>query len=571
MSSETELAQRLARGPAFLMLGQRYLALESGADPLLREVSRKLQQDPPFSSYAAFLNAPLPMDREAWLAWLDERCRRIAGPKWLELVAEYPWSGFFTTAIDSVWPKYMRQPWRELQPLFEEKFRPTDPRNRGVLHCTYLFGSVNRTEEGERPPVTRFEWSRRSQVAVGLARRLPELVTPLGTLIIEGYSGSDDWLPPEQLMPILADFGPGQVHIFSADKELEQDPYVREVVSTGRVTLHYELLARSLADAATAGAIQLGQPTYRDYRSHQIDLGETTLAVPAQLWNRVSRTAIIIDDLVLADPPPLSADAIYAAFRNFLSTADGEPNWSGFARGFAFRRGFEHELERIVDRRLETRGQNDEPIILHGPTGSGKTVALGALAYRMRRRKRCPVLYIDRRSQRPIPADIDVFCRWCEDADAAATLILWDGMIDPEEYAQVLRYLTSRGRQVVLVGTSYRQSAEGKNLVPAPGELTPEERGRFIEFLERVEPSLKDLAPILSKFSDGTFLVALYRLLPPTRSAVRQGVSREMEFVEAELAKRAANAVVTVAPITTLGAGPHGCRFGAAKSTLSRY
>jgi len=554
MSSKTDVAQRLARGPAFLMLGQRYLALETGTDPLLREVSRKLQQDPPFSSYTTVLDARIPMGREAWVAWLDDRCRRIAGPEWLDRVAEYPWSGFFTSAIDSVWPNVMRRPWRELQPLFEEKFRPADPRNRNVLHCTYLFGSVNRTEEGERPPVTRFEWSRRSQVAVGLARRLPELVTPLGTLIIEGYNGANDWMPPEQLMPILADFGPGQVHIFSADKELEQNPYVMEVVSSGRVILHEEPLAKILGDAASVGTIQLGQSTYRDYRSHQIDLEGATLVVPSQLWNRVSRTAIVIDDLVLADPPPLSADATYIAFRNFLSTADGEPNWSGFARGFAFRRDFEYELERIVDRRLETRGQNDEPIILHGQTGSGKTVALGALAHRMRRRKQCPVLYIDRRSQKPVPGDLDVFCRWCEDAGAAVTLILWDGMIDPEEYAQVLRYLTSRGRQVVLVGTSYRQSAESPNLVLAPGELAPDELSRFIEFLERVEPSLKDLTPTLSKFDDGTFLVALYRLLPPTRSAVRLGVSREMEFVEAELAKRATETVITVVPTTTLGA-----------------
>jgi hypothetical protein len=153
-----------------------------------------------------------------------------------------------------------------------------------------------------------------------------------------------------------------------------------------------------------------------------------------------------------------------------------------------------------------------------------------------------------------VPADIDAFCRWCEDAGAEVTLVIWDGMIEPEEYAQVLRYLTSRGRQVVLVGTTYRQSAESQNFILAPGELAPDELSRFVEFLERVEPSLKELVPAISKLDDETFLVALYRLLPPTRSAVRHGVSREMEFVEAELARRAAATPITVAPITALGA-----------------
>ncbi len=35
------LLTRLARGPAFLMLGQGYLKLETGTDPFLSEVFRK--------------------------------------------------------------------------------------------------------------------------------------------------------------------------------------------------------------------------------------------------------------------------------------------------------------------------------------------------------------------------------------------------------------------------------------------------------------------------------------------------------------------------------------------------
>jgi hypothetical protein len=536
------------------MLGQRYLALETGDDPLLREVARRLQHDNPLMSYSDLLRTSLPMDRETWLAWLDERCRRINEPTWLARAADFPWSGFYTSAIDSVWPNVFRRPWRELQPLFEERFRPADPRNRSVLHCTYLFGSVNRTEDGERPPVTRFEWSRRSQVAVALARRLPEFVTPMGTLVIEGYAGNNDWLPPEQLMPILADFGVGQVHIFSVDSELESDPYVRELTKSNQVTLHRGGLANMLGDAATAGIIQLGPQATQDYRSHQISFEKFVVSVPAHLWNRVSRTATIVDDSVLADPVLLSPDAAYAAFRDFLSTADGEPNWPGYARGFAFRRAFERQLERIVNRRLDSHAQNDEPIILHGQTGSGKTVALAALAYRMRRGQRCPVLFIDRRSQRPVPSDIDAFCRWSEDAGATATLIIWDGMIEVEEYGQLLRYLASRGRQVVLVGSTYRQTTESPNLISAPGELETDELRRFVAFLERVEPSLRNLAAVISRLDDDTFLVALYRLLPPTRSAVRQGVSREMEFVEAELARRAAGAVASVTPTTALAA-----------------
>jgi hypothetical protein len=184
-------------------------------------------------------------------------------------------------------------------------------------------------------------------------------------------------------------------------------------------------------------------------------------------------------------------------------------------------------------------------------------VALGALVFNLRRRKVCPVLFIDRRSQRPVPADVEAFCRWCEDEGAAVTLVVWDGMVEPHEYAQFLRYLTSRGRRVVLVGSAYKQGGEfanAPNLVLAPGDLSSEEVTRFGTFLEGVDESLRDLVAALPRIGDQTFLVALYRLLPSTRGAVRHGVAREMEYVEAALARRADNADAAYITTTALAA-----------------
>jgi hypothetical protein len=64
----------------------------------------------------------------------------------------------------------------------KKKYRPRDPRNKSILHCTYLFGCVNRTDPGERPPLNKSEWRSRRQVAIALTRRLPELLTPRGVL-----------------------------------------------------------------------------------------------------------------------------------------------------------------------------------------------------------------------------------------------------------------------------------------------------------------------------------------------------------------------------------------------------
>ena len=63
-------------------------------------------------------------------------------------------------------------------------------------------------------------------------------------------------------------------------------------------------------------------------------------------------------------------------------------------KGILFARNFEEELYRIVTSSLEERQLQNDPIILHGQTGTGKTVALGSIAYRVRDEGKYPVLLL---------------------------------------------------------------------------------------------------------------------------------------------------------------------------------
>ena len=173
-----------------MLLGQDYLRLESGEDSFLAEVIRKYGRrptgPPERAGYNELIGTEIQKSIEPALAWMQHLCDRLSTPHWLNAVARFPWSGVYASAIDAIWPRAYRMEWRDLQPLYEEKYRPLDPRNRRRLHCTFLFGCVDRTEDGQRPPVTELELLKRRQVAVSLASRLPELITPLGNLVIEG-------------------------------------------------------------------------------------------------------------------------------------------------------------------------------------------------------------------------------------------------------------------------------------------------------------------------------------------------------------------------------------------------
>jgi len=320
--------------------------------------------------------------------------------------------------------------------------------------------------------------------------------------------------------------------------------------------LYSESLATFLVKGEEAGFLRLGKRPDEEEHGRHIQLGEKILAVPSHIWNQVSMSAMILDDAILIAPTPLSEEKRYYEFRDFLAESSIKPVWSGYERGFAFHRDFETKLNEVTHKRLKSSElQKEGPIILHGQTGTGKTVALGALAYEIRKEKKHPVLFIERRPRLPINSDIDHFCKWAENLGAPSTLIVWDGMLDPAHYSDLLRYLTGRGRKVVVVGSCYKRDPTGdqENFIEAPASLSQSERSDFEEFINNFDPLIGQLLkePLKRKQLDDTFLVALYRLLPPIRSLIRTGVHREVGSAEIELRRKLQEEISE--PINTLG------------------
>jgi hypothetical protein len=540
---ETNFLSRLKQGPSFLLLGQSYLKIQASEDSLLTLILRKYPPSAAASAtYLDLLSGGASEDRDSAMAWIEERCRTLSAPAWLDLVATFPWNGVYSSAIDSIWPRAFRSEWRELQSILEEKYKPRDPRNRSVLHCTFLFGCSNRTEESQRPPMNKSEWRTRRQVAISLARRLPELLTPRGVLAIEGYRGATDWFAPDDLLPIVEALAPGQVHFFSCNDEVLSDPDLRSLGQKGHIQLHTDSLAQVLNRGTQAGMLRLGPPDSDVEGGYRISLEKTTLGVPRELWQSISRQAIVLDDSAVSPCAPLSEDALYREFREALAKTDARPSWCAYARDLFFSRDFEARLETEVQKRLLASNLADSPLILHGPTGTGKTIAIARLAFNIRRAGKHPVIFIERRTQKTGLAEIEQFCRWLDGSDSPTCLIAWDGMLEPDEYLKAVRYLTSKGRKVLVVGTSYRlhtKAGPEAGYIEASETLSGKESEAFRSYLQKFHPELSSFIGPASSVLRGTFLSSLYRLLPPTRAAIRLGVTKEVGVTEDLILRRA--------------------------------
>jgi hypothetical protein len=552
--SDERFCERLARGPAGLLLGQRHLALGSSSDPLLAIIQRKLAASSSTASPYDVLFASAAEADPAFLEWLDTKSRSLATSEQLAVIAQYQWVAVWSSAIDNLWADAFDASWRETQKIFSEDFRPPDPRNRRRLHCTFLFGSTSRVETHERAPLTRLEYLQRRGVSLSLARRIPAVVGPTGTLAIEAYNVGD-WFSVEDLVSVITQMLPDQCHIFNSPSGLLAIPEIQELVSRGLLGVHERPLASVLYEANQAGILKLGVPAEEGDLQRLVSFEGGTRSVPRDLWTTLSTSAHLLDESVLGNVRPLSEDARYAAFRRFLGSAEGRPDWEGIAHGFAFRRAFESGLEKLVRDHAAQRVLHERPIVLHGATGTGKTMALTSLAYNLAQQRTYPVVFVDRTTERFDRETVDRFCQWVEDQGATGTVVVWDGMRDVEPYEELSRYLAGRGRRVVLVGSTYRiqgRAARLRDLVLAPAELRPSELPRLEDFLGRFDERLTTLARI-AKTSNSSFLAFLYRLLPPTRVAMRRGVVRELERVEQKLIERSLESGVDHEPSTALG------------------
>jgi hypothetical protein len=545
------LLERLDRGPCFLLLGQRYLSIETGSDPLAGPLARALGvNEPQQSVYRAVLGLA-PGQRQAAAKALTEAGRALVLPPPVRTTLEFPWNGVFSSAVDPAWRAGLQREWRTIQQIVPQRDRTRVSRNAFDVQALMLFGGVDQPAD-DQPPATRPELTRRRAIAAeALGRVVSDALTPRGLLAIEGW-GLDDWLTPETLYAQICDAVPGQVHLFSATDEILADDHIQEAIDLQVLVPHRESFASVVVEARSTGRLSEERPATALTRSLRV--GDRLLTMDRSRWQRILPHARPMDVDLLDDPPAESSERRYQKFREFLGTSDGSPAWWAHARGLSFERSFEQALSDLVEQSAGAREQRG-PLLVVGQSGTGKSVALARLAFQTARSGRRVVLHIPRRSTRPEYEALDDFCLWAEEQAGGNTLIVWDGMIEPQEYQRLFDYLRSRGRKVVVVGSCYwdadlfadphkrrqrpseKSSPAGSRYVPgrdfiqAPATLTGKELQRFLGYLGDFDVRLKP-GDEQAVSRDRSFLAALYRLLPEVHGSLSSGLALELRRSE---------------------------------------
>jgi hypothetical protein len=526
--------------PIVLLLGQNAWFDGSTSDPVLTRTLDHLgrPQDVPKGWYALLGGTPL---SEPLYDWISERFERRVTPPWLEVLNQVPWSAIFTSALDPTLPRLFSGPGRSPDVILTAREVPGAVRSRARPPLYYLFGRSDVHDPGARPPTSRAELNvRRISHALPLLGRLMETSTSLGLVLVDGFSVGDEWLKIADILGALGTASSGQIIWFGGKPSSitsETSDEFDAAVASGQIIAQPERLGTFIAELRSLG--QLPEPVLPDSEESGIITlrqGKRLETTPEERL-RVEAVASIVDDSWISFLPPLGPDAEYAAFRRFHGDMGGTRLLvEGVRRGFAIHREFEEALLQKALTALADHASVDTPIILHGQSGTGKSVSLARLVAHIRENNAAPVLYAIGRV--PQSQEVSGFCEAAERAGSEATLIVCDANHDVDAYRDLLLSLRSRGRRVVVIGSRYRiadseRRRKARWNVEAPTNLSSAERQLLADLVSRYV--VESATP---NFVDANILGFLYRLLPPSRPRFSAGLGAEARAAEHELRER---------------------------------
>ena len=535
--ADEKVAEALADGfPVVLVIGQSLDSSSLSASGVLAQVQERFGIDAS-QGWNGFLSHTWSSSDVSWLA---ERFERSVPSDSVVEVGGFPWSAVFTSSPDQRQTRLFSSRGRQPEEVLSSSSYPRVPRSRSRPPIHYLYGKADQSVADWSMPRSRIEYLRRTQAHVSdLLNRVSETATPRGVVVVSGVNEEKDWLNLDSLLvSMLTDAGPLVIHVGGA----LVSPVATELRSLGRLVEVDGTLADFVRRvSAICGEENLSVSSPGDPGT--ITSAVTAISITPAMRLRVEASASIVDDEWTRAPDHLDSDSLEDSFRRFHGGLGGYRYLvEGVARGFAISRDFEEQLNKSISQNLDRLSQVDGTIILYGQSGTGKTVALARQVIEVRKSRQLPVLVATNRL--PTFADVEGFCDEVERSGIEATVLICDANLPAYRYRDLSAGLRSRGRRVVLIGTSYESEeydpADLLRYVRAPADLSRRECEDISALLDRHGSVWRGGA---APAADGeNFLAMLYRSISAGRDKITSGLSGEARHWERELRDRARRA-----------------------------
>lgn len=515
--------------PLILFLGQDY-ANTSNPDPILSSIlTRKQSSKSTSDGWPAVLD--LKNLTRADYEWLSERCERNVLPESLTINFELPWSGVFTTSVDQTIARHFETRGRIPETILAKDHYSRVPRSKFRPPIHYLFGKLNETESDFRPPSNQLELLQRVSIHTSaLIGRISDTVTPVGLLIIDGYNPEADWLSIDTLLAALSMSTELKILFLGITKPPKSAFFSvleeRGNIQSDKRSLNEIIQVLLKNDEPLFGSIDGGEAGTVTLENKKI------FVIPPALRLRVEASAAVVDDTWTQSQPLILGSALEEDFRSFHGGFGGLQSLvEGIGKSYAIRRDFEIELLTKINYYLKNPGLLDSYLIIHGQSGTGKTLSLARIALLLREKYKLPVIYSKARI--PHASDVEDFAAEAEKSGASSTIIICDANQSHEKYKELANSLKSRGRRCIVIGTSYITEGVKKgnpHFTEASAKLSQDELGALKSLIKRFLPlQYKDI----NVEEDNKYILAfLYRHLSMSRARIIDGITNEARNAE---------------------------------------
>jgi hypothetical protein len=461
------------------------------------------------------------------MLWLSERFDRFVPGDLTLRCFDIGWSAVFTSAIDPRFARRFETRGRQPESILSKSVfaRVSRSTSRPPIH--FLFGRSDETVSETRAPRSRSDLVRRVQIHTSeLLNRVAETATQRGLVVIAGFEPNSDWLELDSLLASLSgDVGPEVVWFAAPDKL--GSAIADEMISNGSLITTETQLTTAVQILEAEGRINIDGAASPD-EPGTVTISTGVLDITPALRLRVEASASIVDDSWTQIDSQASDSDIESSFRTFHGDLGNfRTLMEGVHRGFAIERSFESNLWKEISELSRHPSRYEAAVILHGQSGTGKSVAIARLVIKARQILKMPVLVVVGRL--PNVADIDAFCIEAERCGALSTLVVCDANQPYWRYHDLSSALQSRGRRVLVVGTSYRledhTSKSIRYAVEAKAALDKHETKNLNDLVAKFSPSTVNAT---KEIPDGWSALAwLYRNLSAGRQRISSGLNRE--------------------------------------------
>ncbi len=506
-----------------------------------------------------------------------EPCILMTGKSYTHLsqdVIDYRWNMAVTTSCELKFSVAFKNDGRMVRDVFDASDMQANMLNRRNLHVVKLCGEKELEADADE-----FEREDYVEHAVKMLEKVAGIIRQGGILIIEDFQ--EDIVSHQVMRRAFKNLYEGQEQVFFFHCP-DPDKYVKDLMNRGIALAFPESFNEYFQQNLLEEEWDYGEKEGKSYRFY-VGAGSKDKAVQKDTVVEIEKSELLETDsfaqLLHIDlmqevriPNGMKTDYFYS----FLKNSIRGPQWYGYEYGFNLHRAFEDDLYKKVKKGLENVGrQGNKPLLLTGQTGTGKSIAIAALARKIFWEKKYPVIFINdpeinfyadvrykqkqtaRRDSSAFKA-LDNLLEVLDNKGAKATLIIWDSASycsERKKFYGLYQALLARGRKIYMVGTSYEmnrgQSAgdmededslyERKIIYCEAEKETTDEIEQLQKILqEECKMPESEAEEILRRYShsDSSFLVLLYRIFEVLRGGLSRGVSREAYNTLREIEKQ---------------------------------